>query len=49
MRVDQLYIIALSYLEKNPYRFNTQEKAKFMQGLKDFKVFKIFEIFIKKI
>ena len=35
MRVDQLYIIALSYLEKNPYRFNTQEKAKFMQGLKE--------------
>lgn len=35
MRVDQLYVIALSYLESNPYRFNAQEKAKFMQGLKE--------------
>ncbi len=35
MRVDQLYVIALNYLEKNPNRFNSQEKAKFMSGLKE--------------
>lgn len=35
MRVDQLYVIALSFLEKNPYRLNSQEKAKFMSGLKE--------------
>ena len=35
MRVDELFIIALKYLEKNPYRFNAQEKSMFMEGLKD--------------
>ena len=35
MRVDQLYVIALAYLEKNPNRFNAQEKTKFMAGLKE--------------
>lgn len=35
MRVDELFIIAINYLEKNPYRFNAQEKSKFMEGLKE--------------
>ena len=35
MREDELFIIALNYLEKNPYRFNSQEKANFMRGLKE--------------
>lgn len=35
MTVDELYVIAINYLEKNPYRFDAQEKSMFMQGLKE--------------
>lgn len=35
MTKEQLFLKALGYLSKNPYRFNKQEKAKFLQGLSD--------------
>lgn len=44
MRLDQLYVIALNYLKTNPYRFNTQEKTKFMQSLKEWVEGKSIEI-----
>lgn len=34
MNIEQLYMMAFDYLNKNPYRFNDQEKLKFMQDLR---------------
>lgn len=44
MTKEQLIFVALDYLKKNPYRFNAQEKAKFMQGLSDWADGKMSEI-----
>ena len=35
MELTELYLIAMKYLEQNPYRFNQQEKVKFMRDLQD--------------
>ena len=35
MTKEQLFLVALEYLKRNPYRFDNQEKAKFMQGLRN--------------
>ena len=44
MTKEQLFLVALGYLKKNPYRFNEKEKAKFMQGLRDWSEGKMLEI-----
>ncbi len=35
MTHDELFVVAFHYLEKNPERFNSQEKMKFINGLKE--------------
>lgn len=41
---EQLIFVALDYLKKNPYRFDSQENSKFMQGLRDWLDGKMLEI-----
>lgn len=35
MNINDLYMLAFTYLSKNPYRFNEKEKKKFMQDLRE--------------
>lgn len=44
MTKEQLFLVAIEYLKRNPYRFDNQEKAKFMQGLRDWVDGKMSEI-----
>ena len=44
MTKQQLIFVALDYLNKNPYRFNSQEKAKFLNGLTEWANGKMSEI-----
>ena len=44
MTEEQLIFVALDYLKQNPCRFNSQEKAKFMQSLREWLDGKMVEI-----